>query len=116
MTFQIPPVNNLAIYDTPEESDDRRDDAKWYFYRSSSDSNKFWPGFLATTNREKTKLTTIIHDVVTILYSPGGPLISAHDVWQQYRRFLAWRNQLSSDIVDFERPERQALPHVLSLL
>jgi len=116
ITFQVPPIVNSAIYDTFEESDEDLDDASWYFYRSINDECPFWPGLLATTNREKSKLTSIIQDVVTIMYTPGGPLISARDILKQYRRFLVWRDELSSDIVNFESHDGHALPHVLSLL
>ncbi|KAE8442503.1 hypothetical protein EG329_003284 [Mollisiaceae sp. DMI_Dod_QoI] len=115
ITFQVPPVMNFAIHDTSDEFDVKLDDARWYFYRSIHDQCPSWPGFLATTNREKSKLTAIIQDVVTIMYTPGGPLITAHQILQQYRRLMAWREQLSSEIDNFESHDGHALPHVLSL-
>ncbi|KAF8861070.1 hypothetical protein BDZ45DRAFT_286779 [Acephala macrosclerotiorum] len=116
LTFQVPPVLKSPTYGAYEDSDGTLDDAKWYFYRSIHDQCPSWPGLLATTNREKSKLTAIIQDVATTMYAPEGPLISARDVLHQYRRFIAWREELSSDIDNFEDHDSHALPHVLSLL
>ncbi|KUJ10509.1 uncharacterized protein LY89DRAFT_596406 [Mollisia scopiformis] len=116
ITFQPPSVLSSAIHDAFEESDDVLDDASWYFYRSIHDEVPSWPGLLATTNREKAKLTAIIQDVITIMYTPAGPLISARDILHQYRRLVAWREDLSGDISNLESHAGHALPHVLSLL
>lgn len=116
LTFQVPPVLNSPTYGACEDSDGTLDDAKWYFYRSIHEQCPSWPGLLATTNREKSKLTAIIQDVVTTMYAPGGSLISARDVLHQYSRFISWREELSSDIDNLESHDSHALPHVLSLL
>jgi Fungal specific transcription factor domain len=116
MTFQVPPLINSAIYNDIEEIDEEIDAAKWYFYRYVNDQCPAWPGLLATTNREKSKLTTIIQDVVTMMYTHYGPQISAHHLLQQYGRLVAWREDLPSVIGNIENNNSQALPHVLSLL
>jgi hypothetical protein len=74
-----------------------------------------WPGLLATTNREKSKLTAIIKDVTTMMYSEQGSQISARKVLQHYNRYVAWREELPDAIGNIE-DNSQALPHVLSLL
>jgi len=103
-------------YDLVDPDDDQLDDAKWYFYRYPDDQCPAWAGLLATTNREKSKLAAIIQDMVVMLYSQQGPKIRAHDVLDQYCRFLQWREALPSAIGSIESNNSQALPHVLSLL
>lgn len=116
ITFQVPPTVHSVNYEGIEENDDKLDDAKWYFYRFVNDQCPAWPGLLATTNREKAKLTTIIQDISTMLYSQRTSQISAHHVMQQYSRLVAWREELPASIGNIEDNNNQALPHVLSLL
>ena len=116
MTFQVPPTVSLAPYDGVEESDDKLDDAKWYFYRYLHDQCPAWPGLLATTNREKSKLTKIIQDTSTMLYTQEGPRISAGQLLELYSRFSRWRAELPEILGNVEKNNSQALPHVLSLL
>jgi hypothetical protein len=116
MTFQVPPTINSTINLDVEENDEEIDAAKWYFYRYVNDQCPAWPGLLATTNREKSKLTAIIQDVVTMMYTNYGPKISAHHLLQQYSRLVEWREQLPSTLGNIEDNNGQALPHVLSLL
>lgn len=116
ITFQAPPIMRLAPYEIIEENDDKLDDAKWYFYRYTNDQQPAHsPGLLATTNREKSKLTAIIEDVSTMMYTQQNSQISAQDVLQQYNRYAAWRNELPAAIANIES-NGQAPPHVLSLL
>ena len=76
-----------------------------------------WSGLLATTNREKAKLTAIIQDVNMMLYNPSGQPLQARQVLQQYARYLSWREMLPSSIGNLENNGNgQVLPHVLSLL
>ncbi|PMD47099.1 hypothetical protein L207DRAFT_522551 [Hyaloscypha variabilis F] len=116
MTFQVPPTINPAVYHDCEENEEEMDAAKWYFYRYVNDQCPAWPGLLATTNREKSKLTAIIQDIVTMMYTHYGPQISAYNLLQQYGRLVAWREELPSTIGSIEENNGQALPHVLSLL
>jgi hypothetical protein len=117
MTFQVPPSINAPVpFDDMEENGDKLDEAKWYFYRYVNDQCPAWSSFLATTNREKSKLIVIIQDVVTMMYTPYGPRLSAQQVLQQYGRLVTWREDLPSAIGNIERNNSQALPHVLSLL
>jgi hypothetical protein len=116
MTFQVPPTINATPFDSIEENEDKLDEAKWYFYRFANDQCPAWSSFLATTNREKSKLIAIIQDVATTMYSQQGPQLSAHHVQQLYSRFVAWRNDLPSIIRKIKSNNTQALPHVLSLL
>ena len=116
MTFQVPATVNYAAFDAIEENDSKLDDTRWYFYRYVSDQCPAWPGLLATTNREKSKLIRIIQDVATMMYSEQGSKLSARQILQQYSRFVAWQKDLPSIIGDIENNNSQALPHVLSLL
>jgi len=116
MAFQVPPTIKSAVYHDVEENDEEIDAAKWYFYRYVNDQCPAWPGLLATTNREKSKLTAIIQDIVIMMYTHYGPQISAHHLLQQYGRLVAWREELPSTIGNIEDNNGQALPHVLSLL
>jgi len=116
MTFQVPATVNYAAFDAIEENDSKLDEARWYFYRYVSDQCPAWPGLLATTNREKSKLIRIIQDVATMMYSQQGSRLSARQILQQYSRFVAWQDDLPSIIGDIENNNSQALPHVLSLL
>lgn len=115
-TCQVP----TAISYVPEgwitEIDSKLDDAKWYFYRYINDQCPAWPGLLATTNREKSKLMRIVHDVATMMYSQQGSPVSTEQVLQQYSRLVAWREGLPRVLGDVENNASQTLPHVLSLL
>jgi hypothetical protein len=116
MTFQVPPTVSSALDSDIEENGNMLDEAKWYFYRYVNDQCPAWPSLQATTNREKSKLTLIIQDVVTMMYSQQGQQISAHHVLQQYSRFVQWREELPGILGNIESNNSQALPHVLSLL
>jgi hypothetical protein len=116
MTFQVPPIVNPPPYDNVEERDTDLDDAKWYYYRYLNDQCPAWPGLLATTNREKSKLTAIIQDVTTMLYTDRGPQISARQLLEHYGRLVTWRKELPDVVGNIENNNSQALPHVLSLL
>jgi hypothetical protein len=71
---------------------------------------------LATTNREKAKLTLIINDATMMLYGLKEHRISASNVLQLYERLVAWRKELPDSISNIEGNNSPALPHVLSLL
>ncbi len=116
MTFQVPPDIQSVPYREVEDDDEEIDAAKWYFYRYVNDQCPAWPGLLATTNREKSKLTLIIQDVVTMMYTHHGSQVSASSLLQQYGRLVAWREKLPSVIGNIKNNNGQALPHVLSLL
>jgi hypothetical protein len=58
----------------------------------------------------------IINDVTAILYGQRSDRISAREVIEQYKRYLAWRVELPNIIGDIEVNKSQPLPHVLSLL
>jgi hypothetical protein len=74
-----------------------------------------WPGIVATTNREKSKLLDIVNDVTTMFYSNTGSSIQAHHILQYYARYINWREELPRSIGDIEN-NNETLPHVLSLL
>ena len=112
----MPPRLDSAPYERYESGDDKLDEAKWFFYRYAKDQVPSWPGLVATTNREKSKLMVILQDVVTMMYAHQGPPISARNVLRLYGRLLSWRNGLPNIIGNIEKNAGQALPHVLSLL
>ncbi|KAF4628811.1 hypothetical protein G7Y89_g9344 [Cudoniella acicularis] len=104
VTFQVPPVVQYTSFDEVGENESKLDEARWYFYRYVNDQCPAWPGLLATTNREKSKLIRIVQDVATMMYNQQGPQLSAHDVLQQYSRIL-YSNaviQLLRPLLDFE--------------
>lgn len=103
--------------DDADESDALLDNAKWYLYRQPNDKYpSAWPGLLATTNREKTKLMKIVHDIVTIMYAFHGPQRAALDILQLYARLVAWREELPQELKAVEGSKSHPLPHILSLL
>lgn len=116
MTFRVPTNVGLAASTDLEEADGQLDDAKWYFYRYLNDQCPAWPGLLATTNREKSKLVLIIEEILTTMYSSQGQQRAALEILQLYSRLVAWREALPSMIGNVENNTSQALPHVLSLL
>lgn len=116
MTFQVPTYFQPYEFENNEANDATLDKAQWYFYRYVNDQCPAWPGLLATTNREKEKLTDIINDVSTLLYSPSSPQVTARQILHQYARYLDWRQKLPQSIGKIESNNSQALPHVLSLL
>jgi hypothetical protein len=116
VTFQIPPKIDTEPFDGIDSNDDKLDEANWHFYRYVNDRVPAWPSFQATTNREKSKLVSIVQDVTTAMYSQQGRQLSAQHVLQLYGRFVTWRDDLPSSIGNIERNKSQALPHVLSLL
>jgi len=115
VTFQAPPVMRFVSLEGTDDNDITLDSAKWYFYRFVNDQCPAWPGLLATTNRHRSKLDTIIGDVTTMMYNHDGQNLSARSVLDCYGRFLAWRRDLPSSIGSIENNRSQALPHVLSL-
>jgi hypothetical protein len=113
----VPPPFVAAHFEGLDNVDENVDDGrKWYFYRYFNDSCPAWPGLLATTDREKSKLMAIINDAATMMYSSHGPMLTADDVLHLYGRFVIWRKDLPSSIGNIESYNSQALPHVLSLL
>ncbi|RDL38889.1 uncharacterized protein BP5553_03229 [Venustampulla echinocandica] len=115
-TCQVPAVISYVPDEWITEIDLKLDDAKWYFYRYINDQCPAWPGLLATSNREKSKLMEIVQDVATMMYSQQSSVVSAQQVLQQYSRFISWREDLPKVLGDVENNTSQALPHVLSLL
>lgn len=116
MTFQTPTLLNPSELDFDEENDDALDVAQWYFYRYVDDECPAWPGLLATTNREKAKLTNIISDVTILLYGTRNRSIKAHQILKQYARYVRWHEELPHAISNIDDNNSQNLPHVLSLL
>ncbi|KAH6716646.1 hypothetical protein BKA61DRAFT_476595 [Leptodontidium sp. MPI-SDFR-AT-0119] len=116
MTFQVPPIVESMTYDGIDEIDASIDDANWYPYRSPRGNPKGRRSLLATTNQEKSKLTAILQDIATMVYTQRGPLISARQFLHQYGRLRAWRQELPAELGDVEDDSQQVLPYVLSLL
>jgi hypothetical protein len=116
VTFQLPTTLGPRFIGDIEGDDYGSDDAQWFFYRYINDSCPAWPGLLATTNREKTKLIEIIGDASMMLYSSSAETIQARHILEQYGRYIAWRNALPEILGNLENNRSQPLPHVLSLL
>ncbi|RFU26362.1 hypothetical protein B7463_g9968, partial [Scytalidium lignicola] len=113
MTFQDPGSINFSPLEFVGEVDKMLDKASWHFYRYINDNCPSWPGFLATTNREKSKLVIIIHDVLKLMYNEQGiSQITAQQVLELYRRLTSWHKQLPEAIANIEF---NTLPHALSL-
>ena len=115
MTFHVPSKAIFEPTEFTEEIEESLDEAKWYFYRYPNVQCSSWPGLLATSNREKSKLLEIIHCNST-MYNQEGPRLSAQDVLRQYGKLMTWRNELPDVLGNIESNTSQALPHVLSLL
>jgi hypothetical protein len=115
MTFRVPTNFPLNLPETAEDNDNGLDDAQWYYYRYADDQCPAWPGLIATTNREKAKLTDIIRGATAMMYGPPSQIIQAHHILEQFRRYVSWREALPSVLGNLEN-NSQALPHVLSLM
>ncbi|EKD15425.1 hypothetical protein MBM_06641 [Drepanopeziza brunnea f. sp. 'multigermtubi' MB_m1] len=116
MTFQAPPIIDLAAYDGVEANDANQDIAKWYIYRYAKQQPEAWPSLLATTNREKSKLNAILQDIALMIYTRRDIHISAKQFLHQYERLKKWREGLPDEIGNIEGQDRPVLPHVLYLL
>lgn len=115
MTFQFPTTLRFRDVENTQDEEASLDMSAWYFYRHEEDQCPAWPSLLATTNREKIKLISIINNVNMMICSPLSTTIKARQVLEQYGKFVAWRVALPSSLGDAET-STQALPHVLSLL
>lgn len=69
ITFQTPPMVHPTQPGLIEEDGEEVDDLDWHFYRYVNDQCLAFPGLLATTNREKSKLVEIINDIAIIMYT-----------------------------------------------
>ncbi|KAL5348286.1 hypothetical protein ACLOAV_006768 [Pseudogymnoascus australis] len=115
VTFQLPLILGFCdVENTPDENASH-DELPWYFYRYEGDRCPAWPSHLATTNREKVKLISIINNVSMMICSPLSTTITARQVLEQYREFATWRAALPPILGDAET-RTETLPHVLSLL
>ncbi|KFZ03336.1 hypothetical protein V502_11034 [Pseudogymnoascus sp. VKM F-4520 (FW-2644)] len=115
VTFQFPTTLRFRDVENTRDEEASLDKSAWYFYRHEEDQCPAWPSLLATTNREKVKLISIINNVNMMICSPLSTTIKARQVLEQYGKFVAWRVALPSSLGDAET-STQALPHVLSLL
>jgi hypothetical protein len=115
VTFQFPSILELRDIENTHDEEDSLDNMRWHFYRFEKGQCQSWPSLLATTNREKVKLVSIINDVSMMIWSPLSNTITARHVLEQYSKFVAWRVALPSILGDAETGT-QGLPHVLSLL
>ncbi|KFY22914.1 hypothetical protein V493_06239 [Pseudogymnoascus sp. VKM F-4281 (FW-2241)] len=115
VTFQPPSILRFCDVENTHDKEASLDESAWYFYRYEDDQCPAWPSLLATTNREKIKLISIINSVSMMICSPLSHTITARQVLEQYGRFAAWRVALPPILGDAET-STQALPHVLSLL
>ena len=115
VTFQFPSILELRDIENTDDEEDSLDNMRWHFYQFEKGQCQSWPSLLATTNREKVKLVSIINDVSMMIWSPLSNTITARPVLEQYRKFVAWRLALPSILGDAETGT-QGLPHVLSLL
>ncbi|OBT76461.1 hypothetical protein VF21_04003 [Pseudogymnoascus sp. 05NY08] len=115
VTFQFPSILGFRDVENTHDEEASLDKSTWYFYRYEEDQCPSWPSLLATTNREKIKLISIINDVSMMIWSPLSNTITARHVLEQYSKFVAWRVTLPPLLGDAET-STQALPHVLSLL
>lgn len=84
VTFQFPSVLGYRTVKDTYNKEAYLNDSLWYFYRYENDQCPLWPGFLATTSREKMKLIDIINDVSVMIYSPLSNSITARHVLEQY--------------------------------
>jgi hypothetical protein len=122
MTFQVPLIVNInppSNSKLDEERDMQIDKRRWAFYRNLLDSETeidWRPSLAATIHQEKAKLLDIVYDVEVLLYSSGGPPISAQDILNMYSRFITWREDLPRAIDNTINKHTQLLPHALSML
>jgi hypothetical protein len=123
MTFQVPlivninPPSNSNLDD--EERDMQIDKMRWAFYRNPLDNKTgidWHPSLTATIHKEKAKLLDIVYDVEVLLYSSGGPPISAQDILNIYSRFITWHEDLPCAIGNTSNKPTQLLPHAISIL
>lgn len=115
MTFQFPSLLEIREVENTHDEEDSLDELPWYFYRHEEERCPAWPSLLATTNREKIKLISIINDVSMMLCNPLSNTITARQVLEQHGKFVDWKVALPTILGDAETIT-QALPHVLSLL
>jgi hypothetical protein len=115
VTFRSPPVLSFCAVEDTHDKESSLDELPWYFYPNEDDQCPAWPSLLATTNREKMKLISIIDDVTWMMYGSSSKVITARQVLEHYGRFIAWRTALPQILGDVEH-NSQTLPHVLSML
>ncbi|OBT66212.1 hypothetical protein VE03_04312 [Pseudogymnoascus sp. 23342-1-I1] len=115
VTFQFPLILRFCDVENTHDEDASHDELPWYFYRYEGDQFPASQSHLATTNREKIKLISIINSVSMMICCPLSTTITARQVLEQYRKFVTWRAELPPILAEAET-STQALPHVLSLL
>jgi hypothetical protein len=123
MTFRVlPDVNKTTSGDSTPDNEEHNmqiDEIRWASCLNPRDNEiqTVWdPSLAVITNREKTKLLDIVYDVEVLLYSSGGPLISAQDILNMYSRFITWREDLPCAIGNTSNKRTRLLPHALSML
>ncbi|KAG9238959.1 hypothetical protein BJ875DRAFT_366647 [Amylocarpus encephaloides] len=118
VTCEVPTVVDYTSSNIVGDADAVYDNQNWYHYRNASDDlPPPSPGMIETTNREKSKLISIIQDVIWTFYFPSDTAILPRTFLQLYKRFLDWREALPTTLLgDLENHDDPALPHVLSLL
>ena len=114
--FHVPSPIVLDPVEEIEDSDVDLDEARWYLYRNVDDECPAWPGLLATTNRQRSKLIGIMNDVTTMMYTQNNLPITAHQVLKSYTKLVTWRKELPKSVGICANESRPPLPHVLSLL
>lgn len=99
MTFRAPRFLRPLLLPI-DVSDDANmlDNMIWNPYGSKTEANYSGPSLINFCIREKMKLTSIIHDVSTMLYYNPNDRLSARAVLDQYRRFKRWREELPFEV------------------
>ncbi|KAI9821198.1 MAG: hypothetical protein M1827_003932 [Pycnora praestabilis] len=113
-THQIPSNARVPAEDVFPDVD-LASDAAWRFYRHSGNADvPEQPSSATLTALENAKLFRIIHHTINMFYDGHSNDISAKDIMQQFKRLLAWKDELSENVALLEK-DAAALPHTLTL-
>ncbi|KAI9824068.1 MAG: hypothetical protein M1832_002136 [Thelocarpon impressellum] len=92
-----------------------REDGQWRQYRQVEDlQTPTQPSLSLLATFESTRFLQIVQDTNALFYDNLASVISARALLTQYRRYLAWREELPGPLATLEPGERP-LPHVIFL-
>ncbi|KAI9851076.1 MAG: hypothetical protein M1838_004508 [Thelocarpon superellum] len=114
-TYECSESSHLAAANVLDGVRLDREDSKWRLYRHVDDiHNPPQPSLALLAANESARFLQIVQDTNALFYDTRATVVTARDVLIQYKRYLAWRDELPEAIAQLDMAD-VPLPHLVFL-